>query len=242
MPTAQREARHDLPRRLRGRPAEPGDRAPTRARARAGSPRTTSTSCSSTTSCGPSGPARSTTRSSASCASAGCMVHDFARRCSPRRSTSPAPGTFLQDRLTTADPLRAGAGRAARRARRVDAGAPMLAELLIGGVLKRDVAPLLHASSLLMEYLGRRRLPAARRCPTTCSSATTRPGSTAACRSTRWPSRPGKRETINSRVVYNFHPMFARRRHRLPLRQRRPGRTSRPPSRAATSRSSATAR
>jgi arginine deiminase len=31
--------------------------------------------------------------------------------------------------------------------------AHLLADMLIGGVLKRDVKPLLHTSSLLMEYL-----------------------------------------------------------------------------------------
>ena len=51
------------------------------------------------------------------------------------------------------DAVRAGPGQAARRARRVDAGARLLAELLIGGVLKRDVVPCLHTPSLLMEYL-----------------------------------------------------------------------------------------
>ena len=51
-----------------------------------------------------------------------------------------------------------------------------------------------------------------------------------------------KRETINSRVVYNFHPMFARTPPYVPLRQRRAGPRAGHASRVATSPSSATAR
>ena len=44
-----------------------------------------------------------------------------------------------------------------------------------------------------------------------------------------------QRETINSRVVYNFHPMFTAAPDRRSSTATTPRPTSRPPSRAATS-------
>lgn len=85
--------------------------------------------------------------------------------------------------------------------------APLLAELLIGGVLKRDVAALLRAPSLLMEHLGPddfllRPLPnhlfQRDNAAWIYDAVTVNPMAKAA----------RQRETINSRIVYNFHPMF----------------------------------
>ena len=104
-------------------------------------------------------------------------------------------------------PLRAGARRAARRAGRARPGRPAGRVARRRGAEARPGRPAAHVEPAA-GVPRRRRLPAAARCPTTCSSGTTRRGSTAGCRSTRWPSAPGRRETINSRVVYNFHPMF----------------------------------
>ncbi len=70
-----------------------------------------------------------------------------------------------------------------------------------------------------------------RRCPTPCSPATRRAGSTAASRSTRCTGRPGACEAYNVAAIYQTHPMFAGRRLRVLVsaaRRRRPvhGRTT----------------
>ena len=54
----------------------------------------------------------------------------------------------------------------------------------------------------------RRRLPLAAPARTTCSSATTRRGSTSSLSINPMAKQARKRETINSRLVYNFHPKF----------------------------------
>jgi arginine deiminase len=85
--------------------------------------------------------------------------------------------------------------------------ADLLAELLVGGVLKRDMVPLLHTSSLLMEYLDDedfllRPLP---------NHLFQRDNSAFVygCLSINPMAKQArKRETINSRLIYNFHPMF----------------------------------
>jgi arginine deiminase len=118
----------------------------------------------------------------------------------------PGAREFVQDRLTTATrfgpaldkPLDALVG---------STPAGTLAELLVGGVLKRDVVPLLHTSSLLMEYLNDedfllRPLP---------NHLFQRDNSAWIYRSLSinpMAKQARKRETINSRLIYNFHPMF----------------------------------
>jgi arginine deiminase len=118
----------------------------------------------------------------------------------------PGAREFLQDRLTTATrfgpaldkPLDALVG---------STPAGLLAELLVGGVLKRDVVPFLHTSSLLMEYLDAedfllRPLP---------NHLFQRDNSAWIYRSLSinpMAKQARKRETINSRLIYNFHPMF----------------------------------
>jgi arginine deiminase len=118
----------------------------------------------------------------------------------------PGAREFLQDQLTTATrfgpaldkPLDALVG---------STPADMLAELLVGGVLKRDIVPFLHTSSLLMEYLDDedfllRPLP---------NHLFQRDNSAWIYRSLSinpMAKQARKRETINSRLIYTFHPMF----------------------------------
>jgi arginine deiminase len=118
----------------------------------------------------------------------------------------PGAREFLQDRLTTATrfgpaldkPLDAIVG---------STPAGTLAEFLVGGVLKRDVLPFLHTSSLLIEYLDDddfllRPLP---------NHLFQRDNSAWIYRNLSinpMAKQARKRETINSRLIYNFHPMF----------------------------------
>jgi len=119
-----------------------------------------------------------------------------------------APGArrFLQDRLTTA--TRFGPALDKPLERLVgQTPADTLASLLVGGVLKRDVMPLIRTSSLLLESLAAddfllRPLP---------NHLFQRDNSAWIYRalSINPMAKPArKRETINSRLVYNFHPMF----------------------------------
>jgi arginine deiminase len=118
----------------------------------------------------------------------------------------PGAREFLQDRLTTATRF----GPALDKPLGLLLGstpADLLAELLVGGVLKRDLVPYLHTSSLLMEYLDDddfllRPLP---------NHLFQRDNSVWIynCLSINPMAKQArKRETINSRLVYNFHPMF----------------------------------
>ena len=112
------------------------------------------------------------------------------RRAARRRpSTSRAPATSSQRELTTATRFGPALDGPLRRARRSARRPSRWPRLLVGGVLrKRRPRASTRAPACCWAYLAAERLPAAARCRTTCSSATTRPGSTAACRSTRWPS------------------------------------------------------
>jgi arginine deiminase len=135
----------------------------------------------------------------------GVVVHEFGRLLAEALD-EPGARTFLQRDLVTATrfgpaldaPLDALLG---------ETPAAVLAEALIGGVLKRDVKPYLHASSLLMDYLEDDDFllaPLPNHLFQRDNSAwiyggvSVNPMSKAA----------RKRETINSRVIYNFHPMF----------------------------------
>ena len=135
----------------------------------------------------------------------GVVVHHFATLLAEALD-QPGAREFVQDQLTTANrfgpaldaPLDALVG---------STPAQLLSDLLIGGVLKRDVASLLHAPSLLMEFLGDddfllRPLP--NHLFQRDNSAWIYDGVT--INPMAKPAR--QRETINSRVVYNFHPMF----------------------------------
>lgn len=119
----------------------------------------------------------------------------------------PGAREFLQHRLTTATrfgpaldgPLDELLGQTP---------APLLAELLVGGVLKRDVMDQLHTPSLLMAYLDPddfllRPLP--NHLFQRDNSAWVYGGVSI----NPMTKRARKRETINSRLIYGFHPMFA---------------------------------
>ena len=135
----------------------------------------------------------------------GVVVHHFSTLLAEALD-EPGARTFLQQRLTTAN--RFGPALDAPLDELVGSTpARMLADLLIGGVLKRDVASLLHAPSLLMEYLAAddfllRPLP--NHLFQRDNSAWIYGG--VSINPMAKPAR--QRETINSRVVYNFHPMF----------------------------------
>ncbi len=60
--------------------------------------------------------------------------------------------------------------------------AAQLADVLIGGLTKRDLGDSLDTPEPAAAQHRRRTTSSSPRCPTTCSSATTRPGSTARCR------------------------------------------------------------
>jgi arginine deiminase len=135
----------------------------------------------------------------------GVRVHEYGRLLAEALD-EPGSRTFLQRDLVTATrfgpaldgplDILVGETRSAE-----------LAEALIGGVLKRDVAHLLGSSSLLMEYLADDDFllsPLPNHLFQRDNSAWIYGGV-----SVNPMSKPArKRETINTRVVYNFHPMF----------------------------------
>lgn len=135
----------------------------------------------------------------------GVVVHHFAQLLTEALD-QPGARKFLQDQLTTA--TRFGPALDAPLDELVGSTpADLLAELLIGGVLKRDVASLLHTPSLLLDYLGPddfllRPLPnhlfQRDNSAWVYDGVSVNPMAKAA----------RQRETIHSRVVYNFHPMF----------------------------------
>ncbi|GAA5122342.1 arginine deiminase [Alloalcanivorax gelatiniphagus] len=136
----------------------------------------------------------------------GVLVHEFETLLARALEQSGAR-EFLQEQLTTAN--RFGPALDAPLDELVETtAAPLLAQLLIGGLLKSDVASLLNAPSLLMEYLAPddfllRPLP--NHLFQRDNSAWIYDGVSV----NPMAKQARKRETINSRVVYNFHPMFA---------------------------------
>jgi arginine deiminase len=135
----------------------------------------------------------------------GVIVHLFAELLAVALDP-PGAREFVQDRLTTA--TRFGPALDAPLDDLVaSTPAHLLADLLIGGVLKSDVSELLSQPSLLMDYLRAgdfllRPLPnhlfQRDNAAWVYDGLSINPMAKAA----------RKRETINSRVVYNFHPMF----------------------------------
>jgi len=136
----------------------------------------------------------------------GVVVHEFTTLLAEALDAEGARA-FLQRRLVTANRF----GPALDVALDVVVGetpAAKLAGMLVGGVLKRDLEPLLHASSLLWETLADDDFVLA-----------PLPNHLFQRDNTAWiyrgltlnpmaqPAR--RRETINSQVVYNFHPLFA---------------------------------
>ena len=136
----------------------------------------------------------------------GVIVHHFVTLLAEALD-EPGARVFLQDRLTTAN--RFGPALDAPLDELVSSTpAGTLAALLVGGVLKSDVTAQLHTPSLLMEYLRPddfllRPLP--NHLFQRDNSAWIYDG--VSINPMAKPAR--QRETINSRVVYNFHPMFA---------------------------------
>ena len=137
--------------------------------------------------------------------SRGVVVHRFARLLAEALD-EPGAREFLQDRLTTA--TRFGPALDAPLDELVaTTPAHLLADLLIGGVLKSDVSDRIHQPSLLMDYLRADDFllsPLPNHLFQRDNSAWVYNG--VSINPMAKPAR--KRETINSRVVYNFHPMF----------------------------------
>jgi len=135
----------------------------------------------------------------------GVVVHHFADLLAEALDETGAR-EFVQDRLTTATRF----GRALDKPLDELVGttpARLLADLLIGGVLKSDVSGRLHEPSLLMDCLRAddfllRPLP--NHLFQRDNAAWIYDG--LSINPMAKPAR--KRETINSRVIYNFHPMF----------------------------------
>jgi arginine deiminase len=118
----------------------------------------------------------------------------------------PGAREFVQDRLTTATQFGPALDKPLDALVR-STPSDLLAELLVGGVLKRDVVPFLHTSSLLMEYLEDEDFLL----PPLPNHLFQRDNSAWIYRSLSinpMAKQARKRETINSRLVYNFHPMF----------------------------------
>jgi arginine deiminase len=118
----------------------------------------------------------------------------------------PGARRFLQERLTTATRFGPALDKSLERLVG-QSPAEALASLLVGGVLKRDVMPLIHTPSLLLESLAAddfllRPLP---------NHLFQRDNSAmiyGALSINPMAKMARKRETINSRLVYNFHPIF----------------------------------
>ena len=118
----------------------------------------------------------------------------------------PGARRCLQERLTTATRFGPALDKSLERLVG-QSPAEALASLLVGGVLKRDVMPLIHTPSLLLESLAAddfllRPLP---------NHLFQRDNSAmiyGALSINPMAKMARKRETINSRLVYNFHPIF----------------------------------
>lgn len=136
----------------------------------------------------------------------GITVHHFADLLATAVD-QPGARAFLQDQLTTA--TRFGPALDGPLDDLVNqTPAAELTDLMIGGVLKREIAPRLTVSSLLMEYLTDEDFlltPLPNHLFQRDNSAWMYGG--VSVNPMAKPAR--KRETINSQVVYNFHPMFA---------------------------------
>jgi arginine deiminase len=137
--------------------------------------------------------------------SRGVVVHEFATLLA-EAIDQPGAREFLQNQLTTATRF----GPALDRPLDLlvsSTPAAQLAEILIGGLLKSEILPLLHTSSLLVEYLEDDDFllaPLPNHLFQRDNSAWVYDGLSI----NPMAMAARKRETINSQVVYNFHPMF----------------------------------
>lgn len=135
----------------------------------------------------------------------GVLVHHFATLLAEALD-QPGARDFLQDRLTTATRFGPALDKPLDD---LVASTPahLLADLLIGGVLKSDVSERLHDPSLLMDYLRDDDFllaPLPNHLFQRDNAAWVYNG--LSINPMAKPAR--KRETINSRLIYNFHPMF----------------------------------
>ena len=135
----------------------------------------------------------------------GVLVHHFARLLAEALDR-PGAREFLQDRLTTATQF-GPALDGPLDSLMANIPAVELADMLIGGVLKREVAPMLHTSSLLMEYLDDEDFVLAP-LPNHLFQRDNAAWIYSGLSINPMAKTARKRETINSRVIYNFHPMF----------------------------------
>jgi arginine deiminase len=135
----------------------------------------------------------------------GIVVHHFATLLA-EAVDQPGAREFVQDRLTTATQF--GPALDAPLDTLVG-GTPAveLADMLIGGLLKREVAPLLHVSSLLMEYLDDEDF-VLRPLPNHLFQRDNSAWIYGGLSINPMAKAARERETINSQVVYNFHPRF----------------------------------
>jgi len=119
-----------------------------------------------------------------------------------------APGArrFLQERLRTATRFGPALDKS-MDALLDETPAEVLSELLIGGVLKRDVMPQPHCSSLLLKHLESEDF-LLRPLPNHLFQRDNSAMIYGALSINPMAKMARKRETINSRLVYNFHPMF----------------------------------
>ncbi|MDQ2852014.1 MAG: arginine deiminase family protein, partial [Actinomycetota bacterium] len=136
----------------------------------------------------------------------GVVVHEFSQLL---REALDMPGAreFLIERLTIATRF----GPALDKPLDLlvsSTPAAELADILIGGLLKREILPLLHTSSLLIDHLEDNDFlltPLPNHLFQRDNSAWVYDGLSINPMS----KQPRKRETINSQVAYNFHPMFS---------------------------------
>ena len=188
-PATEEHSAMTLQRAVRGGPAPPGHRPPARAWSCPGSPRRTSASCCSTTCCGPSKAKEEHDAFAEALRDQGVQVHYFGQLLAETLEL-PEGRAFVLDRVCTPE---------IARARRWSTPLRQLVDDLDGASAgrvpgRRGAQGRPAAAAGAQPEVGHaagRRLRAARRCPTTCSRGTTPAGSTAASRSTRWPSPPG---------------------------------------------------
>ena len=138
-------------------------------------------------------------------ASRGVTVHRFGTLVAEALD-EPGARAFLQKRLTTA--TRFGPALDAPLDSLVElTPAVDLAEMLIGGVLKREMAPYVHASSLLMEYLDDEDFVLAP-LPNHLFQRDNATWIYGGLSINPMAKEARRRETINTRLVYGFHPRF----------------------------------
>lgn len=135
----------------------------------------------------------------------GVVVHEFSQLLSEALDM-PGAREFLIERLTIATRF----GPALDKPLELlvsSTPAGELADILIGGLLKRDILPLLHTSSLLIDHLEDNDFlltPLPNHLFQRDNSAWVYDGLSI----NPMTKQARKRETVNSQVVYNFHPMF----------------------------------